>query len=220
MQSLIFLWIQLRMTQQYLREEIFDPVQTPANLADPNQPTGPVTPARDSIKQVRTIPSAMRPRVGSSPRQKLFRLGVIAACIFMVAFVQQTSASQLKELPPKAPGIPQAPVPVYPEKTGVGQTVAEETVTIIHPEQSEAATSRLPGQLSAYTDAPIYAQTSGYLKSWYFDIGAKVKANDILAEIDTPEVDQELAQAKAQFQVDTVSAATGAGNLQTLSAAF
>jgi RND family efflux transporter MFP subunit len=59
----------------------------------------------------------------------------------------------------------------------------------------------LPGQLQAYTDAPIFAQTSGYLKAWHFDIGAKVKANDILAEIDTPEVDQELAQAKAQFQV-------------------
>ena len=68
MQSLIFLWIQLRMTQQYLREEIFDPVQSPANPADPNKPTGPVTLARDSIKQVRTIPSAMRPRVGCFPQ--------------------------------------------------------------------------------------------------------------------------------------------------------
>ena len=61
---------------------------------------------------------------------------------------------------------------------------------------------QLPGQLSAYTDAPIYAQTSGYLTSWAFDIGAKVKANDILGEIDTPEVDQALAQAKAQLQAD------------------
>jgi RND family efflux transporter MFP subunit len=58
-----------------------------------------------------------------------------------------------------------------------------------------------PGYTSAYTEAPIYAQTSGYLKKWYFDIGGKVKANDILAEIDTPEVDQERAQAKAQLQV-------------------
>src|SRR6202030_1322309 len=57
------------------------------------------------------------------------------------------------------------------------------------------------GYTMAYTEAPIYAQTSGYLKKWHFDIGAKVKANDILAEIDTPEVDQELAQAKAQLQV-------------------
>jgi multidrug efflux pump subunit AcrA (membrane-fusion protein) len=49
----------------------------------------------------------------------------------------------------------------------------------------------LPGQLQAYTDAPIFAQTSAYLKAWNFDIGAKVKANDILAEIDTPEVNNE-----------------------------
>jgi multidrug efflux system membrane fusion protein len=82
------------------------------------------------------------------------------------------------------------------------QTVEETTVSIVHPEKSGAASLQLPGQLSAYTDAPIYAQTSGYLQSWAFDIGAKVKANDILGEIDTPEVDQALAQAKAQLQVD------------------
>ena len=76
------------------------------------------------------------------------------------------------------------------------------TVTVVHPEKaSSTVTLDLPGQLQAYTDAPIFAQTSGYLKAWHFDIGAKVKANDILAEIDTPEVDDELAQAKAQFQV-------------------
>jgi len=96
----------------------------------------------------------------------------------------------------------QATVSVHPEKAGGVQTVAEATVSVVHPEKSGTATSQLPGQLSAYTDAPIYAQTSGYLKSWAFDIGAKVKANDILGEIDTPEVDQALAQAKAQLQTD------------------
>jgi RND family efflux transporter MFP subunit len=60
---------------------------------------------------------------------------------------------------------------------------------------------QLPGQTMPYTDSPIFAQTSGYLKKWYFDIGAKVKAGDVLAEIDTPEVDQELAQAQAQLKV-------------------
>jgi RND family efflux transporter MFP subunit len=78
----------------------------------------------------------------------------------------------------------------------------EMTVSVVHPEKvSSTVILDLPGQLQAYTDAPIFAQTSGYLKAWHFDIGAKVKANDILAEIDTPEVDQELAQAKAQLQV-------------------
>jgi RND family efflux transporter MFP subunit len=60
---------------------------------------------------------------------------------------------------------------------------------------------RLPGETRAYFDAPIHAQTSGYLKKWYFDIGAKVKAGEVLAEIDTPEVDQQLNQARAQLKV-------------------
>jgi RND family efflux transporter MFP subunit len=93
-----------------------------------------------------------------------------------------------------------------PTKTPAHQSNAasppEMTVSVVHPEKvPSTVTLDLPGQLQAYTDAPIFAQTSGYLKAWHFDIGAKVKANDILAEIDTPEVDQELAQAKAQFQV-------------------
>jgi RND family efflux transporter MFP subunit len=81
------------------------------------------------------------------------------------------------------------------------QSVAEMTVSVVHPEKVGAVTLEVPGYTSAFTEAPIYAQTSGYLKKWYFDIGGKVKANDILAEIDTPEVDQELAQAKAQLLV-------------------
>jgi RND family efflux transporter MFP subunit len=120
----------------------------------------------------------------------------------LAAFVQQVRSSQLKNSSPNAPATPQASVHVYPEKAGAGQTAVKETVSVVHPEKSEAAIVQLPGQLSAYTDAPIYAQTSGYLKSWSFDIGAKVKANDILGEIDTPEVDQALAQAKAQLKTD------------------
>ena len=74
-------------------------------------------------------------------------------------------------------------------------------VSVVHPEPVGGVSLEEPGYTMAYTEAPIYAQTSGYLKKWYFDIGAKVHANDILAEIDTPEVDEELAQAKAQLQV-------------------
>jgi RND family efflux transporter MFP subunit len=82
----------------------------------------------------------------------------------------------------------------------------EVTVTVVHPEKPGAATLQLSGFTQAYTEAPIYAQTSGYLKKWYFDIGGKVHANDILGEIDTPEVDEELAQAKAQLQVAQAAA--------------
>jgi RND family efflux transporter MFP subunit len=54
----------------------------------------------------------------------------------------------------------------------------------------------LPGNVTAYTDSPIYARTSGYLTKWYFDIGARVKKGALLAEISTPELDQQLSQAE------------------------
>jgi len=81
------------------------------------------------------------------------------------------------------------------------QPAAEVAVTVVNPQKAAIAIPVLPGETEAYTNAPIFAQTSGYLKTWYFDIGAKVKAGDVLAEIDTPEVDQELAQAQAQLKV-------------------
>ncbi len=57
----------------------------------------------------------------------------------------------------------------------------------------------LPANVQAFTDAPIYARTNGYLKKWYADIGTRVKAGQLLAEIDTPEVDQQLRQARADL---------------------
>ena len=57
----------------------------------------------------------------------------------------------------------------------------------------------LPGNVTAYTDSPIYARTSGYLTKWYFDIGARVPKGALLAEIATPELDQQLAQAESDL---------------------
>ncbi len=57
----------------------------------------------------------------------------------------------------------------------------------------------LPGNVQAFIDAPIYARTNGYLKKWYVDIGGRVKQGELLAEIDTPEVDQQLQQARAEL---------------------
>ena len=57
----------------------------------------------------------------------------------------------------------------------------------------------LPGNMQAYTLAPIYARTTGYVKAWYKDIGAHVKKGDLLAVIETPELDQQLVQAKADL---------------------
>jgi len=57
----------------------------------------------------------------------------------------------------------------------------------------------LPANVQAFKDAPIYARTNGYLRRWYADIGAHVKAGQLLAEIDTPEVDQQFHQARADL---------------------
>ena len=64
----------------------------------------------------------------------------------------------------------------------------------------------LPGNVSAYTDSPIYARTSGYLTRWYYDIGAKVKKGALLADIATPELDQQLAQAQADLATSEANA--------------
>jgi RND family efflux transporter MFP subunit len=64
----------------------------------------------------------------------------------------------------------------------------------------------LPGRLEAYIRAPIYARVPGYLKSWNYDIGGKVKAGDVLAEIDAPDLDQQLMQARADLSVAQANA--------------
>ena len=80
------------------------------------------------------------------------------------------------------------------------QNIAGLTVAVVRPEKAPAKiVVDLPGQTEAYTDAPIYAQTSGYLKKWFFDIGARVKQGAVLGEIDTPAVDEQFNQAKAML---------------------
>jgi RND family efflux transporter MFP subunit len=85
------------------------------------------------------------------------------------------------------------------------QEAAIPTVAVVFPKEG-APTQEiiLPGNTQAFSDAPIYARTSGYLKRWYFDIGAHVQKGQLLAEIETPEVDQQLLQARADL--DTAQA--------------
>src|ERR1700730_290518 len=95
----------------------------------------------------------------------------------------------------------------FADRVDAGERVARTTleaavpsVTVIHP-QAGAPNQEivLPGYAQAFTDTPVYARTSGYLKAWRFDIGAHVSKGDLLAEIDTPEVDQQLRQARADL---------------------
>ncbi|HEY1801667.1 MAG TPA: efflux RND transporter periplasmic adaptor subunit [Terriglobales bacterium] len=79
-------------------------------------------------------------------------------------------------------------------------STAVPTVLIVQPQHTSPAQEVvLPANVQAFNDAPIYARTNGYLKKWYVDIGGHVKAGQLLAEIDTPEVNQELQQARADL---------------------
>jgi RND family efflux transporter MFP subunit len=74
------------------------------------------------------------------------------------------------------------------------------TVSVVQPQHTAPAQELvLPANVQAFNDAPIYARTTGYLKKWYVDIGGHVKAGRLLAEIDTPEVNQQLQQARADL---------------------
>ena len=85
--------------------------------------------------------------------------------------------------------------------------LASPTVNVAQPKSGAPVTSfTLPGNVTAFTDSPIYARTSGYLTRWYFDIGAKVKKGALLAEISTPEVDQQLHQAEAELVIAKANA--------------
>ena len=92
------------------------------------------------------------------------------------------------------------------------QELAAPTVLTAPPIPGEPASEiALPGNVQAFVDSPVYARTSGYLHKWYFDIGARVRKGQLLAEIESPEVDRQLLQARA----DLATAEANASNAQT-----
>jgi RND family efflux transporter MFP subunit len=96
-------------------------------------------------------------------------------------------------------------------------------VSVVQPTNSANKSSLdLPGRLEAYTRAPIYARVGGFLKTWHVDIGATVKAGQLLAEIEAPDLDQQLLQAKAALasaQAAEALATVTAGRWQQLGSA-
>src|ERR1700736_1649938 len=84
--------------------------------------------------------------------------------------------------------------------------LASPTVLVVQPKRGAPSQEIiLPGNIQAFVDAPIYARTNGYLKRWYFDIGSQVKQGQLLAEIESPEVDQQLSQAQADLGTATAN---------------
>jgi len=93
--------------------------------------------------------------------------------------------------------------------------LAVPSVSVIHPKPGSPHDEIvLPGNIQAFTDSPIYARASGYLKKWYVDIGGHAKAGQILAQIDAPELDQQVIQAKANLQQAHQSLEQAIANLQ------
>ena len=122
------------------------------------------------------------PPTGKVSRRSLALTGLIAIVLVTVVVVdgvwsRNASDARLKE---------------------VTNAQAVPTVAVIHPTVGANQSSLdLPGRLEAYSRAPIYARVGGFLKAWYVDIGAPVKAGQLMAEIEAPDLDQQLLQAKA-----------------------
>jgi multidrug efflux pump subunit AcrA (membrane-fusion protein) len=149
-----------------------------------------IAPAPETI-EVQTIPpspNGFRPNPGVRRRTAIFvaaaPLALLALVIYSGIHSRTMAETRLGER------TEQAAIP---------------TVDVVSPQEG-APTQEvvLPGNTQAFSDAPIYARTSGYLKRWYFDIGAHVQKGQLLAEIDAPEVDQQLLQARADL--DTAQA--------------
>ena len=117
------------------------------------------------------------------PRRRGIAIAGMAAALTLVVVVvvgvsdRKSSAARLKEEATEAQILP--------------------SVFLVPPSATAATPSlKLPGRLEAYVRAPIYARVGGFLKAWYVDIGGQVKAGQLLAEIEAPDLDQQLMQAK------------------------
>ena len=95
------------------------------------------------------------------------------------------------------------------------QQNAQQYVNVVAPTQATSGgDTTLPGTLRGFVESPIYARATGYLLHWYVDIGAQVKQGQLLADLDTPEIDQELAQAVAQRDQTASSLVLAKSSLQ------
>src|SRR5580704_10766347 len=147
-------------------------------------------------------PHAERPRGG---RGKMILLWIIPFVIFAALALYSLAVKKNTSR-------------VLADKT---QQMAVPIVAVIHATPINADSGLvLPGALQAYVESPIYARTNGYLKKWYKDIGSHVNQGELLAEIDTPEIDQQLSQARADLgtaQANVNLSSTTAARYQDLS---
>jgi RND family efflux transporter MFP subunit len=135
-----------------------------------------------------STPDPVFPRTGLR-RLRLLGIAFVALAIILVTYGIVSRAGQNSRL------------------REVTASQAVPTVAVVAPTaEANQVALELPGRLEAYIRAPIYARVPGYLKSWQHDIGGKVKAGELLAEIDAPDLDQQLLQARADLSVSQANA--------------
>jgi RND family efflux transporter MFP subunit len=158
-------------------------LETPANA---ETPANLETPATDSPNPAAVAVAAAQPAAAPLPPAPRISWWIPASAVAVVALVIFF-------------GI-RSRVNAEANVTRATHEAAIPVVTIVHPvADAPSQEIALPGNTVAFIDAPIYARTNGYLKRWYFDIGSPVKKGQLLAEIETPEVDQQLQQARADL---------------------
>src|SRR3984893_15722754 len=132
-------------------------------------------------EQVERLKDALRPTTNrKSPRRWLVPALVTLAAVLVLIFGIRSRVRAESAL------------------RAVTDQMAVPSVSVVTPRHTSPATEIiLPGNMQPFISSPIYARTDGYLKKWYFDIGSHVKAGELLAVIQTPEVDEQLAQARS-----------------------
>ncbi|NIF80586.1 efflux RND transporter periplasmic adaptor subunit [Paraburkholderia sp. Cy-641] len=137
------------------------------------------------------------------PRHREWKRAKIAVCIVLVLLALGALRTVI------------ANVLQSREVEATTQQNAVQYVNVVMPKETDSGGSTLlPGTLRGYVESPIYARSTGYLLHWYADIGAHVKQGQLLAELDTPEIDQELAQALAQRQQTSSSLGLAKSSLE------
>jgi len=141
--------------------------------ATETHPSGEYTPQPDVTEE--------EPRLTRGTWIGMFLVAAIVAAVVIFGIMARHGSERTLEKETAAAAIPSVNV-IYPTPSTLSSEIS------------------LPGNTQAFIDAPIYARTSGYLKSWYFDIGAHVKKGQLMAVIETPELDQQLQVAQADLK--------------------
>jgi RND family efflux transporter MFP subunit len=147
----------------------------------------------------------MSENLSSAPSRRGLRVAAVIAAIVVVAIVVAGIATRAADARHLRTWTDEQAIP---------------TVNVAPPSGGDQDTPlQLPGRLQAYSRAPLFARVPGYLKSWQVDIGSKVKAGQVLGEIETPDLDQQLLQAKASLasaQANAALASTTAKRWQSM----